>query len=104
MTKTFAIASAVAGALALIASPVLAQVKGGTAGMTYHCWGAAKAGQKIIAAETVNCVVCRQAKPHASRESVGPLRAVTNRLPRSGIEIEGAGLKPWKCHLAYPQR
>jgi len=45
MTKTFAIASAVAGALALAASPAFAQVKGGTAGMTYHCWGAAKAGQ-----------------------------------------------------------
>ena len=45
MKKTYAIASAVAGALALAAAPALAQVKGGTAGMTYHCWGAAKAGQ-----------------------------------------------------------
>lgn len=51
MKKTYAIASAVAGALALAASPALAQVKGGAAGMTYHCWGAAKAGQNDCASK-----------------------------------------------------
>lgn len=44
-----AIASAVAGALSLLASPVLAQTKGGAEGMKYHCWGAAKAGQNDCA-------------------------------------------------------
>lgn len=44
-TSTIALASAVAGALSLLASPMLAQTKGGVEGMKYHCWGAAKAGQ-----------------------------------------------------------
>ena len=51
MKKTYAIASAVAAALALAAAPSLAQVKGGAAGMKYHCWGAAKAGQNDCASK-----------------------------------------------------